>query len=261
MAGGPSRPSAATAGDRGSALEARQAAPATEPSRARAAPEARKGLATHWGEARYSPVREVEFERADAARPTDVLEMHYDDRAGARQMLPGGDIGQSELSALSGAVGISMLDASGQPFPALRRGDHMVSMGGAGQRYSLAITNRSAERFEVVVSVDGLDVLDGDTANLSKRGYLVEAHARVVIDGFRQSAAEVASFRLGDVAGSYAASKGQARNVGVIGFALFAERNSRGQFAPTGMAASDGETYRRRTAEPFPGRYAQPPRW
>jgi hypothetical protein len=139
----------------------------------------------------------------------------------------------------------------------------VVAVGEPGERYSLLIENQGSERFEVVATVDGLDVLDGEDGDLEKRGYLLAPHSSVLIDGFRRSASEVAAFRLGDVGGSYAASKGKARNVGVIGCALFAEHRASQRYSlPPG---SDGwptdETLRRRAADPFPMRHAQPPGW
>jgi hypothetical protein len=64
----------------------------------------------------------------------------------------------------------------------------------------------------------------------------------------------VAAFRFGGVGDSYAATKGAARNVGVIGVAVFDERESR---------PSAQELHMRNTASPFPAsdpRYARPPR-
>jgi len=224
--------------------------------------EERPGLATHWGETRYSPARQVDFERAAATRPTTIVELHYDDRAGALEMLPGGSWAQSQTSALGGALRISMVDASGRPFPALRQGDRVISMGDPGERYSLVIENDSDERFEIVTTVDGLDVLDGEDGSLEKRGYLIGAYSSVSIDGFRQSEQLVAAFRLGNVARSYAASKGKARNVGVIGFAVFDERKPAALHVPRHRRQWPGkDTHQRRTAEPFPGGHAEPPAW
>ena len=61
------------------------------------------------------------------------------------------------------------------------------------------------------------------------------------------------SFRFGSVRGSYAARKGDDRNVGVIGVAMFHER---------GVPAwpwDPREVERRQDANPFPGQYAAPP--
>jgi hypothetical protein len=229
--------------------------------RSRAWREERPGLATHWGESRYSPTRHVDFERADFDRPSALIELHYNDRDGALDMLPQGSWGRSERSALGGAVEISMVDASGRPFSALQDGQRVIAMGDPGERYSLLVHNRTSERFEAVATVDGLDVLDGEDGSLEKRGYLVGPYSSVMIDGFRRNDAEVAAFRLGDVARSYAASKGKARNVGVIGIAVFDERRSPAYRPYTPERWPSDETSRRRKAEPFPGRYASPPSW
>jgi hypothetical protein len=131
--------------------------------------------------------------------------------------------------------------------------------GETGQRYSIRIENRTNQRFELVASVDGLDVVDGKLASLNKRGYIVGPHGRVVIDGYRRSMSEVAAFRFGSVRDSYAAQTGEQgdRNVGVIGVALFSERGAAIGPDPYDL---DTEAGRREAADPFPGRFAAPPR-
>jgi hypothetical protein len=252
---------------RGPSLGAGRAAPRSkratrDDSRSWSPPQERPGLATHWGETRYSPARQVDFERASARRPAASHQLHYNSRRGAQLMLPNGHWSSSELSALGGSVRLSMVNAHGERFSALRQGERLVTMGDPGERYALLIENHSGERFEAVVSVDGLDVLDGENGDLDKRGYLVNAYSSVLIDGFRRSNDEVAAFRLGDVGNSYAASKGKARNVGVIGFALFDERQpDYGPYYPTARRRHPSDIEQRRSAEPFPGSFAQPPRW
>src|SRR6185369_10723862 len=90
---------------------------------------------------------------------------------------------------------------------------------------TLRILNHTGRRVEAVTSVDGRDAIDGKTADVrSKRGYLVPAWGAVEIDGWRLSRAEVAAFRFSAVADSYADRTGSARDVGVIGVAIFPER-------------------------------------
>ena len=236
-------------------------------ARSRGAPleEARKperpGLATHWGETRYSPTHEVSFEREDPSSPTATAELRYNDRTGARRLLPRGHFSQGEVSLLGGALRVRMLDASGRTFQALSEGSRVVSMGQPGERYSLSVENRTAQRYEVVATVDGLDVLDGQDGSPEKRGYLISPYSSVVIDGFRRSEQEVAAFRLGDVAHSYAASQGNARNVGVIGVAVFAERQAIVYVPRPRVKPWNEDTSLRESADPFPGRYASPPAW
>lgn len=233
----------------------------SRPLAPRKSTERRPGLATHWGETRYSPARQVDFERVDSERPSATAELHYNDRTGARRMLPNGRWGRAEVYALGG-LRLRIVDDAGRTLPALTNGTRVIGVGAPGERYAIAIENPTAARFEIVASVDGLDVLDGEDASFEKRGYLVNAYSSVSIDGFRQSDADVAAFRLGDVARSYAARQGKARNVGVIGFALFEERRPVAYEPPTWRAPRRGDdTEQRRDADPFPGRYARPPVW
>jgi hypothetical protein len=125
------------------------------------------------------------------------------------------------------------------------------AVGHEGSRYAIEVTNHTSERLEVVATVDGLDVIDGQPGAFSKRGYLMSGWATLTIDGFRRSSDAVAAFRFGKVADSYAQSKGDARNVGVVGVAVFRERGWQDGW--------DAEVQRRFEAEPFPNRYAEPP--
>ena len=85
--------------------------------------------------------------------------------------------------------------------------------------------NHSGRRIEAVVTVDGRDVVDGKNGDFQhKRGYLVPAWGQVDIDGWRLSESQAAAFRFSSVADSYAARTGNAREVGVIGVAVFPER-------------------------------------
>jgi hypothetical protein len=98
-------------------------------------------------------------------------------------------------------------------------------LGSIGERYRIRVSNPTARRVEAVISVDGLDAIDGRPASVDdKRGYVLPAYGEITIDGFRTSLEQVATFRFSSVRDSYAARKGEARNVGVIGVAFFPER-------------------------------------
>lgn len=210
----------------------------------------RPGLGTTWGETRYSSVTEVPFER-DSSSPTYSGTLWYNDARGAAAMARDeGDHGRRQAQLfLGGRLSAVLRNDYGSPLEAVRAGNKLIAIGAAGSRYSISLRNDSPERFEVVVSVDGLDVLDGRPAGFGKRGYLVEPYATVDIEGFRQSEAAVAAFRFGAVSDSYAAKTGAGRNVGVIGLAAFAER---GYY-------SRAELERRRQADPFPNKWSNPP--
>jgi len=140
----------------------------------------------------------------------------------------------------------------GAPARTFERGGETYVLGAMGARYTLRVVNHSGRRVEAVVSVDGRDVIDGKPAELRRRGYIVDPHDTLVIDGFRTSDSDVAAFRFGRVADSYAARTSGDRNVGVVGLATFSER---------GAVWTPAELERRDTADPFPSRgYAMPPR-
>jgi hypothetical protein len=50
--------------------------------------------------------------------------------------------------------------------------------GAANRAYTIRVSNPTPHRIEAVVSVDGLDVIDGESGDLRKRGYIVPPMAR-----------------------------------------------------------------------------------
>lgn len=120
---------------------------------------------------------------------------------------------------------VEVLGEDGRALPCFERAGRYYMLGAVGQRYTIRVTNPTARRVEAVVSVDGLDVIDGRTADFrSKRGYVVPAYGELRVDGWRTSTTHVAAFRFSSVSNSYAGRKGQDRNVGVVGVAIFEER-------------------------------------
>jgi hypothetical protein len=134
---------------------------------------------------------------------------------------------REDSPAARGSWSFELIDDSGQALPTFFHRDRSYVLGAAGKRYRVRVRNQSGRRAEVVVSVDGRDVIDGGPSALEKRGYLVEPYGQVVIDGYRLSEDAVAAFRFGTVSRSYAALEGDARDVGVIGVAVFPERRMR----------------------------------
>ncbi len=113
----------------------------------------------------------------------------------------------------------------GVPAPTFWHQGESYVLGHTGQRYVVRVYNHTGRRVEAVVSVDGRDVVDGKPADFRhKRGYLVPAWGQVDIDGWRLSESRAAAFRFSVVADSYAARMGNAREVGVLGVAVFPER-------------------------------------
>jgi hypothetical protein len=217
------------------------------------AKQSRPGLGTSFGEQHHSEVVTTTFARANSAQPDVLLSLWYDDVAGVRNMARyKGDSSwsTSRVGAANGTLVVSVIDERGGALPCTRIDGRPYVIGETGQRYLIGVENNSPYRYEVVGSVDGLDVIDGETASFHKRGYVVDPYTSTTIEGWRTSSDSVAAFRFSDIEDSYAERKGKGRNIGVIGVAFFHERG----------ALDWAELQRRDSADPFPGRYAQPPR-
>jgi hypothetical protein len=119
---------------------------------------------------------------------------------------------------------VTVLSESGEALETYAMRGRYYVLGDAGGRYIIRVTNPTPNRVEAVVTVDGLDVIDGENGDLKKRGYVVPAYGELRVEGFRTSTSDVATFRFSSVDGSYAGRKGKARNVGVIAVALFEEQ-------------------------------------
>ena len=96
--------------------------------------------------------------------------------------------------------------------------------GRPGDRYALRLTNRSGVRVLVVLSVDGVNVVSGETASTGQTGYVLGPWASAEITGWRKSYSEAAAFYFTALPDSYAARTDRPDNVGVIGVAIFRER-------------------------------------
>lgn len=122
---------------------------------------------------------------------------------------------------------------SGQWLPEYgHRGQHWIA-GVPGHRYSVRLTNTTGQRVLVVLSVDGVNAVTGQTAAPSQGGYVLEPWESAEIAGWRKSLDDVAQFLFTDLRDSYAARTGRPDNVGVIGIAVFRERQVRPVFAPS----------------------------
>ena len=148
-------------------------------------------------------------------------------------------------------VSVEIESPGGRDFPAFRHGSDLWLAGSEGERYNLRLQNHSPERVEVVVSVDGRDVISGRLGDYAKqRGYVIDPFGVLLIEGYRQSLDHVAAFRFAALEDSYSARIGTPAHVGVIGVAAFAEKvPKKRRNQPLAPAAGD----------PFPGEDAAAP--
>jgi hypothetical protein len=138
----------------------------------------------------------------------------------------------------TGPYRVQVVDGSARALPVFHHEGRSYVLGTVGDRYEIVLSNPTSQRVEAVVSIDGLDAIDGTAADyVHKRGYILPAYGGATIEGFRTSLDQVATFRFSSVADSYAGRLGQARDVGVIGVAFFPER------APVAVAPMPARRY------------------
>ena len=114
--------------------------------------------------------------------------------------------------------------ATGQTLDTYRhRGQNWVA-GNPGDRYTVRLVNRTGERVLVVLSVDGVNAVSGETASPNQSGYVLDPWERTEIAGWRKSMRDVAQFYFTALPDSYAARTDRPDNVGVIGAAVFREK-------------------------------------
>ena len=121
---------------------------------------------------------------------------------------------------------------TGQVLPEYAGRGQLWIAGTPGHRYSVRLTNTTGERVLVVLSVDGVNAVTGQDASPSQAGYVLDPWETAEIAGWRKSLDDVAQFVFTDLPDSYAARTGRPDNVGVIGIAVFRERQVRPIYSP-----------------------------
>ena len=131
----------------------------------------------------------------------------------------------SPAFAIGGLVDIELVDRSQNEVLQVyqQRGTAWVA-GRPGSRYAVRLANRSSARVMVVLSVDGVNAVTGETAALGQVGYVLAPWQSTEITGWRKSLTEAAAFYFTALPDSYAARTDRPDNVGVIGVAVFRER-------------------------------------
>jgi len=128
-------------------------------------------------------------------------------------------------AAVGSLVDLQIVDRSrGETLSTWRHRGASYVAGRPGDRYAVRLTNRSPGRVLVVLSVDGVNAVSGETAAVSQTGYVLAPYQSAEITGWRKSYSEAAAFYFTALPDSYASRTGRPDNVGVIGAAVFRER-------------------------------------
>ncbi len=128
-------------------------------------------------------------------------------------------------AAVGGVADIAIYDrAQKRTLPVyVHEGRHYV-VGRPGNEYEIRMRNRQHGDILTVVSVDGVNVLTGDTADWDQGGYVLGGHQGFGIKGWRKSLDRVAAFYFTALPDSYAARTGRPDHVGVIGVAVYRKK-------------------------------------
>ena len=172
-------------------------------------------LGTKWGDEVTSHVTEVNLKRL-SDQPIAESQVRY-----ANKQYQGKTVNSISLAA--GKISFSIVDDADAVLPLFREGQSYFLAGQDGQSYQLKYENHTDSTFEVVVSVDGIDVLDGSTASRTNSGYVLHPHSEMKIEGFRKSDSAVASFTFSKPEDAYAANSnnGLIQNTGIIGTVIY----------------------------------------
>jgi hypothetical protein len=166
--------------------------------------------------------------------------------------------GLSVFSAQGLAIGnsadIRIFDrAENRELPVYWHEGHAYVVGKPGNEYQVSVRNRAGTDVLAVVSVDGVNVVSGETASPEQTGYVLSNGMNYDIRGWRKSLSRTAAFYFTTLPDSYAARTGRPDNVGVIGVAVFrrkpspppvaiAQRNDRSESRPAAPAEAAGDS-------------------
>lgn len=172
-------------------------------------------LGTKWGDEIDSHVTEIDLKRKSDS-PIAEAQVQYADKN-----YKGKSINSISLDA--GKINFSVVDDQGKAIPMYRVGQSYYLEGREGRSYQLKYENKTGKTFEIVASVDGVDVINGSQASRNNAGYVLHAHDTLKIEGFRKSDKAVASFTFSKPEQSYAANSdnGSIQNAGIIGTVVY----------------------------------------
>ena len=127
--------------------------------------------------------------------------------------------------SIGSLIDVQVLDRStGETLPMYWHNGRWWVPGKPGGRYAVTLANHSGGRALGVVSVDGVNVVSGESAAHDQVGYVLGRGQYAQITGWRKDMTRVAAFEFTALANSYAARTGRPDNVGVIGVAVFREK-------------------------------------
>jgi hypothetical protein len=137
----------------------------------------------------------------------------------AHQVVPGPDAGRNGIGSLARVTVIDR--TSNRELPVYWRDGRAYIAGQPGNEYQVRVRNVAGEDLLTVVSVDGVNVITGESARTTQSGYVLGSYQSMDVSGWRKSMHDTAAFYFTTLPDSYAARTGRPDDVGVIGVALY----------------------------------------
>ena len=129
--------------------------------------------------------------------------------------------------ALGGMADVTVFDRSaGKSLKVHWHEGRAWVVGKPGNEYQIMVRNRRGEDLLAVMSVDGVNVVSGETAHPQQSGYVLSPWRGLEVKGWRKSLERTAAFYFTPLPDSYAARTGRPDDVGVIGVALFQRKRA-----------------------------------
>ena len=154
----------------------------------------------------------------------------------------------AHAAAVGGVADVTVFDRSeGRQLLVYWHEGRAYVVGKPGNEYSVRIRNRQRDDVLGVISVDGVNVVTGETAVAQQGGYVLAPYRQFDISGWRKSLASTAAFYFTSLPDSYAARTGRPDNVGVIGVAFYRKKEEPAPIAQSAPFAS-GELSRKQAA-------------
>lgn len=172
-----------------------------------------------------SNLRRADFVRANGDAPGAAASVLYVNEQHCR----GYGLGLTSLQIVEGLDMAVVGEAGNELDMTPDQGDEDLKpkiCGKLGEHFEIVLRNNTKLAYELVATVDGLDVLSGLPGSHANRGYVIYPGDTLIINGFPKNEHKVAAFHFAAV-GASDATNGHpvdAARVGVIGVAVFAQR-------------------------------------
>ena len=152
----------------------------------------------------------------------------------------------THAAAVGGLADVSVFDRSdGRQLPVYWHEGRAYVVGKPGNEYAVRIRNRQRDDVLGVISVDGVNVITGETAMAAQSGYVLAPYRQFDISGWRKNMSSTAAFYFTALPDSYAARTGRPDNVGVIGVALYRKKEEPAPVAQPAAPFASGQLARK----------------